>query len=379
MHPAPPPQPPPGLPGRRIPVIALVAAPTVLLAWLFGSGLATLAVRFPTIPMVVFFAVAWIPLVLLALRSERLAAALESTDVVTRGTKVQVVALLALAAILTPIVAALYVPGVRLAPLDAPPGELVHVIAARGLDDMEIYLFLGDDDHLIQLTDSAGPDLAGALSPDRQRVVFASRRDGDWDLYVLLIRDPSRVVRLTDAPGSDLDPVWSPDGDNIAFTSDRTGGWDVWTIRADGSRPRDITNEPGSDETNPSWSPDDTAIAYGRVEGDTSDVWVRDLVGAAPRNVTMGTAGWATSPLWSSDGALLAFTGWAAGNADVYTISADGGGLRQVTDDPSNEWGGGWFDDDRYIWLISDRPEFGFNFAYYVPASGGEPILYLRA
>jgi tetratricopeptide (TPR) repeat protein len=74
-------------------------------------------------------------------------------------------------------------------------------------------------------------------SPDGQQVVFMSRRDGNWEVYVARL-DGSNLRRLTWNPANDGLPVWSPDGRHIAFVTDRDGRWAVWVMRPDGSEQR---------------------------------------------------------------------------------------------------------------------------------------------
>ncbi|MGD9375115.1 MAG: protein kinase [Anaerolineae bacterium] len=70
-------------------------------------------------------------------------------------------------------------------------------------------------------------------SPDGRRLVFMSRRDGNWEVYLANL-DGSGLTRLTNHPANDGLPTWSPDGRHIAFISDRDGSWAVWIMRPDG-------------------------------------------------------------------------------------------------------------------------------------------------
>jgi TolB protein len=83
------------------------------------------------------------------------------------------------------------------------------------------------------LTDD-GNDTAPAVSPDGTLTAFMSRRDGNWDLY-LVHSDGTGLKRLTSDPAGDGLPAWSPDGQAIAFVSNRGGPWAVWAITPEGS------------------------------------------------------------------------------------------------------------------------------------------------
>lgn len=365
---------------RPGPLLTVVATGGTLLAWAFGCGIAFLLLRFPTWGMLGFFSLGWILLLPLMLGARRIALALDPTEVVGGAARFQAVAIPVLLALLVPVVATQYVPGIRLSPLEPLPGRPTIAFSAHGLDgNFEIYLYRGDADHIERMTADPAFDRDPAISPDGNRIAFVSDRSGNEELYLLSVADPSSVIQLTTDVAHDLSPSWSPDGSQIAFASDRDGDFDIWTMNADGGDLRDVTQRSHGDDEEPAWSPDGTQIAAPRAGSRGSDIWIWPVAGGAPRNLTNGAVGFAAEPFWSSDGRRLALTGWAAGDADVYTIGADGTGLTRLTSERSQDWAAGWFDDDRYVSFVSSRPGFGFNFAYYVPATGGDAVLYIRA
>ncbi|MBN1220515.1 MAG: PD40 domain-containing protein [Anaerolineae bacterium] len=99
----------------------------------------------------------------------------------------------------------------------------------------------------IQAVTSVDEDTAPALSPDGQKVVFMSRREENWDIYLINI-DGSDLQRLTDDPSNDGLPTWSPDGNAIAFVSNRGGSWAVWAMTPDGSGKRQLFTMEGSSD-----------------------------------------------------------------------------------------------------------------------------------
>lgn len=88
-------------------------------------------------------------------------------------------------------------------------------------------------------------DTAPAPSPDGQKVAFMSRREDNWDVYVVNV-DGSNLTRLTSDPAQDGLPVWSPDGNAIAFVSDRGGVWAVWVMTPEGLAKSQLFTMPGS-------------------------------------------------------------------------------------------------------------------------------------
>ena len=85
------------------------------------------------------------------------------------------------------------------------------------------------------------------------QIAFASRRDGNWDLYAMDILG-NNVQRLTEHTSMDVEPAWSPDGNRLAFSSNRDGDWDVFVMHLDGSPVVQLTDDAASD-TQPDWRP----------------------------------------------------------------------------------------------------------------------------
>jgi WD40 repeat protein len=100
-------------------------------------------------------------------------------------------------------------------------------------DACGIMVMHGDRSYPRQVA-AGGNETNPEASPDGQQVAFMSRRDGNWEVYVVNL-DGSGLQRLTRDPANDGLPAWSPDGRTLAFVSDRDGRWAVWAMRPDGS------------------------------------------------------------------------------------------------------------------------------------------------
>ena len=129
--------------------------------------------------------------------------------------------------------------------------------------NLEIYAMKADGRNVRNLTNHHSWDAWPTWSPDGQRIVFASKRNGILaDLYVM-DADGKNTRQLTDLPGDVGEPAWSPDGQKIAFSSSHrdTDGIDIYVMNADGTDIRNLTNHPESDYA-PAWSPDGRKIAF---------------------------------------------------------------------------------------------------------------------
>jgi WD40 repeat protein len=362
-----------------LPVFATAAA---VAAWLIGSAIAIASMTFPTIGGWAVLLLGWVVVLPITLGANRVASALDHVGGVDGPARFQAVAIPLVLAFVVPLAAGRWLPGVARSELAVPPGSphLVFATTLTGDSEVELYDPAAPGDHLVRLTHDPATDREPALSPDGRRVVFVSDRDGDDDLYVLEL-EGHRLSRLTDMEGSERTPAWSPDGTTIAFSSDHDGDYDVWTVAADGTGRTDVSDANPDGDAEPSWSPDGRRIAASDLNARVWDIRIWPVDGGHGANVTATFDGFAWEPHWSAAGDRIAFSGSSGdrGAPDAYTMDADGTGVSRLTDEPSSDWAKGWFDDDRYVWIISDRPGAGVVWAYYLPAGGGEPTLFVRA
>ncbi|MDM8520366.1 FHA domain-containing protein [Anaerolineales bacterium HSG6] len=97
----------------------------------------------------------------------------------------------------------------------------------------------------LESSTNSDDDTAPALSPDGEQVVFMSRRDGQWDIYVVNV-DGSGMARLTTDEADDGLPTWSPDGNALAFVSNRGGPWAIWVMTPSGDGKSQLFTMEGS-------------------------------------------------------------------------------------------------------------------------------------
>jgi len=130
--------------------------------------------------------------------------------------------------------------------------------------------------------------LPAVSSAQLAKIAFESKRDGNWEIYVM-DADGKNLVNLTKNGAKDLGAAWSPDGTKIAFVSTRDGNWAVHVMDADGNNPVNLTQNGATDRT-PSWSPDRTKIAFWSNRDGNEEIYVMDADGNNPVRLTNNPA-----------------------------------------------------------------------------------------
>lgn len=113
-----------------------------------------------------------------------------------------------------------------------------------------------------------GINTYASWSPDASTLLFR-RSCGEGKSQIVLLRvATSQIVELTPGDAFDGWPSWSPRGDRIVFASDRTGEFQLFAMNGDGSNLERVLDRPGR-YTNPRWSPKGDQILFsGRSPGD---------------------------------------------------------------------------------------------------------------
>lgn len=157
-------------------------------------------------------------------------------------------------------------------------------------------------------------------------------------LGLLLLSSTAALAQtpLASGPSVDWFPAWSPDGTRIVFASDRAGNFDLWTATPDGGNLTQLTRH-GATDWDPAWSPDGKRIAFVSHRSGNPDIWVMDADGSNLRQLTADPAE-DSDPAWSPDGRSILFSSkrrW--GNFDLYVMDASGGGVTPLTVDPRDD------------------------------------------
>lgn len=192
-------------------------------------------------------------------------------------------------------------------------------------------------------------------------IVFESDRLGGKRGIYLLDLATGEEKRLSNGPVYDFQPSWSPDGQKIVFVSLRDGNWEIYVMDRDGRNQHNLTNNPGDQRTGvdwePSWSPDGSQIAFTSFRDGNGEIYVMNPDGANLRKLTSSPVPRGSyQPTWSPDGSKIAFSSWKNGiSIDIYIMNSDGSDVRNLTNHPSEDRYLAWSPDGQKMAFVSYR------------------------
>lgn len=237
-----------------------------------------------------------------------------------------------------------YGPQVQAAAVIASNGKIAFSSDIDG--DADIYTINPDGTGLVNLTNNALGlhQTEPTWSPDGTKIAFvmggALNGAGLTQGFIgLMNADGTNATLLTlsnSGGGTDFQPEWSPDGTKIAFTTRREGDFDIYIMNADGANPHNMfVSEPGGfgqpNETNVSWSPDGTKLLYMSTNSLlATNIATLDAAGVGPQSLlTRGIGVEYGEPEWSPDGQLITYL-YYANQPELWVMHADGTNQRQV-------------------------------------------------
>lgn len=253
-------------------------------------------------------------------------------------------------------------------------GNLLFFSSTRHRETADIYVQAVDGASVTQLTSDPAHDVMPAISPDQQRIAFASNRNGSWDIYIMNA-EGGQATQITSEPSHELHPTFSPDGRFLAYCrlSERSSRWEIWMV--DLERPAVKTFLTFG--LFPEWHPSADQLLFQRSRDRGNQffsVWtvdVRNGESSRPTEVLSSSVAAIINPTWSPDGRFIACS---------TAFVPDG-----TAGDPSAPGSGGAFSSERPqfadIWLVSADGQTRINltggwFVNTMPTWGARSELY---
>lgn len=224
-------------------------------------------------------------------------------------------------------------------------------------------------------TDNAEPSLVRqirsngateiALSPSGKEVAFVMH----GDVYVTSV-DYKTTKRITDTPQQERNVSFSPDGRALVYASERNGVWQIYQAKIKNASDKNFTyctdiEEEALTHSNltsqyPAYSPDGKEVAFYE---DRSTLRILNLKSKDVRTVLDGKYNYSYSDgdiwfEWSPDSKWLLCSyigtgGW--NNTDIALVKADGKEVHDLTDSGYSDSNGKWVLGGKAMLFESDR------------------------
>lgn len=235
------------------------------------------------------------------------------------------------------------------------PGEKFrYQMVSTGKGRTTCAFFTKDNKHVIYASTHEGAD---ACPPPVDRAKYGNRYIwpvyASYDIYMAGL-DGKIVKKLTHSPGYDAEATLSPDGNKMVFTSTRNGDLDLYVMDLKTGKTQQITHELGYDGG--AWfSPDGKKIVWrasrpqtqeeikeykellseGLVAPTKMEVFIANADGSEVRQITeLGQANWA--PNFMPDGRIIFCSNHEYPRGfpfNMYTMNADGSHIEKVSRD----------------------------------------------
>jgi len=208
---------------------------------------------------------------------------------------------------------------------------------------------------LTALIGSSGP--AYCDLSEFSRIVFASDRDGNSEIYSMWADPNSPQTNLTNYAGAeDRQPKWSPDGLKIMFDSTRAGKRSIYTLNLADSSTTRITNNTTYDDFFPDLSHDGTTFLFvSNRDNVYGEVFRAPVANPSAQTKIPGFQWYNSDPTWKPDGTKIAWAPWLddGKQRDIWLMNPDGSNQIRLTYRPEDDTAPAWSPDGKKIAFTS--------------------------
>ena len=187
----------------------------------------------------------------------------------------------------------------------SPDGGRAAVVVAGQDENPDLMVYDLARNIPTRLTFDPAADNYPVWTPDGERVVFASQRDGPNTLYWQAADGTGEVERLGTDATPQLPSSWSPDGATLLIAEQHPDTqWDTAVLSMDDERASDLLIQTEFQDFYPELSPDGRWLAYASTESGRQEIYVRPFpdVNGGKWQISRDSG---TFPVWGPDGREL--------------------------------------------------------------------------
>ena len=252
----------------------------------------------------------------------------------------------------------------------SPDGKSVSFLRSPSSGISELYTVPLSGGEARRLTRDARVILSQAWAADGKSLVFCSNRTGPFTLWRIAY-DGGSLQPVPNVGENATEPAFSRDGRYMAYSQFFIDA-NVWRADLEGVRPPQPVISSTLYDSSPQFSPDGKRVAFRSNRGGTQEIWVCDPDGRNAAQLTHFNGPLTGTPRWSPDGKWVAFDSRPEGQPDIYTIPAEGGPVRRITTEISEDVVPSWSHDGRWIYFASNRG--GAWQVWKAPVNGGPKV-----
>jgi Tol biopolymer transport system component len=178
----------------------------------------------------------------------------------------------------------------------------------------------------------------GSMSPDQRRLAVQRATDGNTDIWIVDL-ERGTSVRFTHELEPDIAPIWSPSGDRIVYASQREGVFQLFAKPLNGGPSVQLLNTPYAKQAT-HWSRDGHLVLFREVTATPSfdtNIGMLPMDGNTSPSMLLNSPFEERDAQFSPDGRWFAYQSNESGRLEVYVqrlgndgprirISTEGGG-----------------------------------------------------
>lgn len=258
-------------------------------------------------------------------------------------------------------------------PAFSPDGKWISFLRSPSSGITELYVRPLESGEERRVTHDGRAIISQTWSPDGRALVFSSNRTGGFYLWVVPVWGgvPRRLPGIGEGAS---EAVFSRDGRLMAYSHFFVDA-NIWRLDLDGGQPRSAIASTQYDSS-PQYSPDGKRVAFRSNRGGFHEIWTSDPDGRQATQMTRFNGPLTGTPRWSPDGKWIAFDSRPEGQADIYIVGAEGGPVRRITTETSEDVVPNWSRDGQWIYFASSRG--GQWQVWKAPAAGGTKVQVTR-
>jgi Tol biopolymer transport system component len=214
-----------------------------------------------------------------------------------------------------------------------------QVVFASDRDgDWEIYVSGSTYNQGEKLTDDRANNKNPEWSHSGDLILFETDRTGNWEIALMDLAE-LEIAYFTQNDFEDRDPTWAKSGELVLFASDRDGDWEIYST-GQGGQPSNLTNNSVEDR-NPQWSPDLDLIVFESYRDGNWDIVLMDLSGEELDFFSDSDSD-ERDPTWAKSGELVLFASDRDGDWEIYSTELTGDGDNKLTDNKFDDRNPQW-------------------------------------